>query len=86
MFEELCSANGIIHQTTASFSPQSNGVAQCKNQTLKQMTNVLLISSGMPHIMWGNCFDKQLILNKISLKDKDVTPYELWKGRKSSYK
>ena len=52
-FEEFCSKHGIIHQTTAPYSPQSNGVAERKNRTLKEMMNAMLISSGLPQNLWG---------------------------------
>ena len=45
--------NGIIHQTTAPYTPQSNGIAERKNKTLKEMMTALLISSGLPQYMWG---------------------------------
>ena len=48
LFGELCSQHGIIHQTTAPYSPQQNGVAERKNRTLKEMMNAMLISSGLP--------------------------------------
>ncbi|KAL6335103.1 hypothetical protein AAG906_026483 [Vitis piasezkii] len=47
-FGEFCSKHGIIHQTTAPYSPQSNGVAERKNRTLKEMMNAMLISLGLP--------------------------------------
>ena len=47
-FSEFCSQHGIVHQTTAFYSPQQNGVAERKNRTLKEMMNAMLISSGLP--------------------------------------
>ena len=52
-FVDFCAQHGIIHETTAPYSPQSNGVAEQKNSTLKEMMNAMLISSGLPKNMWG---------------------------------
>ena len=52
-FGDFCSQHGIIHQTTAPYSPQQNGVAEHKNITLKEMMNALLLSSGLPQNLWG---------------------------------
>ena len=46
-FGEFCLEYGIVHQTTASYSPQQNGVAERKNRTFKDMMNVMLISFGL---------------------------------------
>ena len=86
-FAEFCAQNGIIHQTTAPYSPQQNGVAERKNRTLKEMMNAMLVSSGLPQNMWGEAIlSANYILNKVPRKKVDKTPYELWKGRKPSYK
>ena len=50
-FENICAENGIIHQTTAPYCPESNGIVKLKNRTLKEMMNALLISSGLPQNM-----------------------------------
>ncbi|GJX33215.1 retrovirus-related pol polyprotein from transposon TNT 1-94 [Tanacetum coccineum] len=86
-FAEFCSTFGIVHQTTAPYTPQQNGVAERKNRTLKNMINSMLITSGAPHSLWGEaCLAANTILNKISHKKSDKSPYQLWKGKQPSYK
>ncbi|KAL0560635.1 hypothetical protein IC582_001044 [Cucumis melo] len=79
--KEFCESNGIIHEFTAPYSPQQNGIAERKKRTLKEMMNAMLLSSGLSDNMWREavlsaCF----ILNRIPHKRLDKTPYELWKG------
>ena len=86
-FGDFCSQHGIIHQTTAPYSPQQNGVAKRKNRTLKEMMNALLLSSGLPQNLWGEAIlSANYILNRIPHKKTNKSPYELWKGQKPSYK
>ena len=86
LFFELCEIHGIIHQTTTSYTPQQNGVAKSKNQTLKDMVNCMLNSSGLPHNLWGEALiTANLILNRIPHKI-DKSPYEVWNGKQPSYK
>lgn len=85
-FGKFCSQHGIIHEVTPPYSPQSNGVAERKNRTLKEMMNAMLNSSGLPQNMWGEAvLSANYLLNKVPRKKLDKTPYELWKGRKPSY-
>ncbi|KAA0048162.1 ty1-copia retrotransposon protein [Cucumis melo var. makuwa] len=79
--KDFCESNDIIHEFIAPYSPQQNGIAERKNRTLKEMMNVMLLSSDLSDNMWGkaalsSCF----VLNKIPRKRLDKTPYELWKG------
>nr|GEY20615.1 zinc finger, CCHC-type [Tanacetum cinerariifolium] len=39
--------NGVIHETTAPYTPQQNGVAERKNRALKEMVNSMLSYSGL---------------------------------------
>ena len=65
----LCEQSGIIHQVTAPYAPQSNGIAERKNLTLKEMMNAMLISSGLPHNIWGETvLSANYLLNKIPQK------------------
>ena len=82
MLSTFCEDHIIVHELTPPYSPQSNGVAERKNRMLMDMVNAMLISSCVPKILWGEailiaCF----ILNRITRKDNDKTPYELWRGR-----
>ena len=38
---------GIIHETTAPYTPQQNGVAEPKNRVLKEMVNSMISYSGL---------------------------------------
>ncbi|GJZ98080.1 zinc finger, CCHC-type containing protein, partial [Tanacetum coccineum] len=42
-----CQVSLEIHQTTAPYTPQQNGVAERKNRTLKEMVNSMLSYSGL---------------------------------------
>ena len=51
-FSELCAKFGIIHQTTALYTPQQNRIAEPKNKTLKEIVNFMLVSSGASQNLW----------------------------------
>ena len=77
-FVDFCAQYGIIHETTAPYSPQTNGVVERKNCTLKEMMNAMLISSDLPQNMWGETIlSANYLLNKIPKKIEEKTPYEL---------
>lgn len=83
---DFCVKHGIIHEVTPSYSPQSSGVAERKNRTLKEMMNAMLISLGLPSNLWGEVvLSACYILNRVPFKGSDKTPYELWKGRQPYY-
>nr|GEV25247.1 zinc finger, CCHC-type [Tanacetum cinerariifolium] len=44
---------GIIHETTAPYTPQQNDVAERKNRALKEMVNSMLSYSGLSEGFWG---------------------------------
>jgi hypothetical protein len=44
---------GIVHEITPPYYPSSNGVAKCKNRTLINLTNAILVSCGAPEILCG---------------------------------
>lgn len=75
-------STGIIHQTTAPYTPQQNGVAERKNRTLKEMVNSMLSYSGLSEGFWGEAMlTACYLLNRIPGKSNKKTPYELWHKR-----
>ncbi|GKB65679.1 zinc finger, CCHC-type containing protein [Tanacetum coccineum] len=69
---------GIIHETTAPYTSQQNGVSERKNRALKEMVNSMLSYSGLSEGFWGEvmlmtCY----LLNRVPNKRNKVTPYEL---------
>lgn len=61
--------------------PESNGVVERKNRTLKEIMNAMLVSSGTPLNLWGKTILSAChIQNRIPYKKIGKTPYELWKG------
>lgn len=75
-------STGIIHQTTAPYTPQQNGVAERKNRTLKEMVNSLLSYSGLSDGFWGEAMlTACYILNRTPNKRSKNTPYEIWHKR-----
>ncbi|GJZ11459.1 zinc finger, CCHC-type containing protein [Tanacetum coccineum] len=71
--------NGIIYETTASYTPQQNGVAERKNRALKEMVNSMLSYSGLSEGFWGEAMlTACYLLNMVPNKRNKTTPYELW--------
>lgn len=82
-FDAFCEENGIVHQRTAPYTPQQNGLAERKNRTLVDMINSMLLNAKLPHNLWGEALlTACYIHNRIPSRNFKVAPYELWLGRK----
>ncbi|KAL0373332.1 UNVERIFIED_CONTAM: Retrovirus-related Pol polyprotein from transposon TNT 1-94 [Sesamum radiatum] len=70
---------GIIHGTTAPYTPYQNGVSERKNRVLKEMINSMLLYSGLSDGFLGEAMlTACYLLNRVPNKRNKVTPYELW--------
>ena len=66
---------GIVHQVSAPYTPQQNGVAERKNRVLTEMVNSMLSYSSLGQDFWGEvvliaCH----ILNRVPNKETKITP------------
>ena len=85
-FNSFVRSLGIIHETTPPYSPSTNGVAERKNRTLVELTNVMFIESHAPLNFWGEAIlTACYVLNCVPHKKSKLTPFELWKGYNPSF-
>ena len=76
-FSYFCEENGLIHQTSAPYTPQQNGLAERKNRTLVDMINAMLLHSKLPINLWGEALLTAChIHNRIPSKKIKISPYE----------
>jgi transposase InsO family protein len=48
-FEVFCVNEGIVHEVTAPYTPQHNGLAERRNRAILDMTRSMLKQKKMPH-------------------------------------
>ncbi|GJX22789.1 zinc finger, CCHC-type containing protein [Tanacetum coccineum] len=74
---------GVIHETTALYTLQQNGISKRKNKVLKEMDNSMLSYSGLSQGLWGEALlIAYYLLNRVPNKRNRVTLYELWTKKK----
>jgi hypothetical protein len=83
-FAYFCRKHGIIMQAATRYTPQQNGVAKRKNQTIMNMARSLLKEKCMSNTFWAEAVAcSSYLLNRsptMSLKMK--VPQEVWCGTK----
>lgn len=47
-FFVFCEENGLVHQVSAPYTPQQNGLAERKNRTLVDMVSAMLLHAKLP--------------------------------------
>ena len=51
-FQEYLDSEGIILETTSTYLPSQNGVAERLNRTLIERARAMIINSGLPKFLW----------------------------------
>ncbi|KAL0445264.1 UNVERIFIED_CONTAM: hypothetical protein Slati_2249100 [Sesamum latifolium] len=68
-------------------TPQLNGVAERRNQTLLDMVQSMMSFTELPPSFWGYALETAAkLLNIAPSKTVPQTPYEIWHGKPASYK
>jgi len=67
--------------------PNMNGVAERRNQNLKDMVRSMISHSTLFESLWGEALKTAVyILNRVPSKAVNKTPYELWTNKRPSLK
>ncbi|KAL0283835.1 UNVERIFIED_CONTAM: Retrovirus-related Pol polyprotein from transposon TNT 1-94 [Sesamum angustifolium] len=86
-FIDYLKKNSIVSQWTPPGTPQLNGVAERRNQTLLDMIQSMMSFTELPLSFWGYALETAArLLNIAPSKTVAHTPYQIWHGKPSSYK
>ncbi|CAL8175399.1 unnamed protein product [Prunus armeniaca] len=74
------SIQGIIHQTTTTFTPQQNGVSEHKNHQLLEVARSLMLDMSVPHHLWGHVvLSAAYLINRTPSRVLDFkTPHDVF--------
>nr|GEV55982.1 ribonuclease H-like domain, reverse transcriptase, RNA-dependent DNA polymerase [Tanacetum cinerariifolium] len=83
---EFCGLQGIKREYSNAITPQQNGVAKRKNETLIELAITMLAYSFLPIIFWAEAVNNACyVLNRVLLtKPQNKIPYELLTGPKEA--
>jgi hypothetical protein len=74
---------GVVHQPTARYSPEQNGVAERLNRVLMERARAMLIESRLPDKMWAEAVVlANYIRNRTPVSAHGKTPWEGFYGEK----
>jgi transposase InsO family protein len=74
---------GVVHETTAPYTPEQNGRAERLNRVLMERTRAMLVDSGLPARWWGEALmTANYLRNRSPAPNGKLTPWELFFGAK----
>lgn len=75
---------GIILETTASYTPEQNGMSERDNRTIVERTRTILHAKDLSLALWAKALNTSVYtLNRTeSSKNPGITPYEIWIDKK----
>lgn len=78
---------GIVMELSCTYTPQQNGIVECKHRHILEVARALRFHSGLPIRFWGECvLTAVYIINRLPSKViNNQTPYEIMFGKRPSY-
>lgn len=86
--ESYLSKHGIVHETSAPYSPKDNGKIERRNRTMLEMTRCLLKDGNVSQRLWSEASQTACFLLNRTLTSNvpGVTPYEVIFGHQPDLK
>jgi len=84
----LFSSHGIQHESSCVYTPQQNGVVECKHRHLLEVARALKFQASVPEDYWGDCvITMAYLINCMPTRILNGrTPFELLFGKKPELK
>jgi hypothetical protein len=81
---EITQEAGINHRMTMPYTAEQNGSAERENRTLMEAARSMLLSKQLPNKLWAEAVNTAAyVINRTGpTKVDNVSPYELWTGKK----
>ena len=82
--QSWCHGQGIEIEMTAPYLPSQNGVAECMNQMLVELTRAMIRGQDLPEFLWENAVAHAAYLrNRVYTRAlENATPYQVWFKKK----
>ena len=77
--KDFFASKGIVHQTTAPYTPEQNGAAERLNRTLMERVRAMLQDAQVPANLWGEAIGAaNYVRNCSPVANQSKTPVELF--------
>lgn len=83
--DRWASEEGLVHQTTAPYTPQQNGKAERFNRSLMEKVTAVMTAAKCDNALWAEAAATVVYaMNRTARAGQLLTPHELWSGQRPS--